>query len=123
MVKMPGLPERRDFARGCVDIGELRGGVVVEEIFVVRRGQKVFIGRRGAGVAEAFLHVRALWEWRLPQGVRRVRRESEWTRSVLLSPSHSTRSAAATGSAPSATPDSNAIESDACRRGGSVLWR
>ena len=55
------LADGRDRARGCIDQRELRGGVVVEEIFVVLVLQRVasFVGAALALLAFGFLNARA----------------------------------------------------------------
>ena len=52
-----GLAQRRNFAGGGVYIRELRGGVVIEKVFVMRVCEQIFVGGRGAGVAQAFLRM------------------------------------------------------------------
>ncbi len=52
------LADGRDFAGGGVHSGELRGGVIVEQILVVRSLQHVFVGHHGSRAAQALLHVR-----------------------------------------------------------------
>ena len=52
-----GLADGGGFAGGDIDEGELRGGVILEEIFVVRRLEHVLMGDHGRCAAEAFLDV------------------------------------------------------------------
>ncbi len=42
-----------------IHVGELRGGIVDEQIFVVRAGQHVFECGSGRAAAEALLHMRS----------------------------------------------------------------
>ena len=53
-----GLADRRHLAGGQVDDRELRGGVVFEQILVVRILQHVFVGDEPGRAAQALLHVR-----------------------------------------------------------------
>ena len=57
--------QRRRLSSSRIQINELRCGVVIEQILIVRRGEKVFIGRRGTTVAHALLHVRTFRDYHL----------------------------------------------------------
>ena len=52
------LARRRDLSRGCVQIHELGSRVVIEQIFVTRRAEHVFVSHHGTRAAGALLHVR-----------------------------------------------------------------
>src|SRR5204862_6273904 len=58
------LPDGTARSGRDVDEGELRGEVVVEEPFVERVLQKIFVGRRGCGAAAGLLRRRADRRWR-----------------------------------------------------------
>src|SRR5580658_9424562 len=50
--------EGRRFSAGRIEINELRGGVVIEQVFVVGRGEEVLESWRGTRVAGALAHMR-----------------------------------------------------------------
>ena len=53
------LAETGGFGGGGIDVHQLGNSVVIEEIFVARIGQQVFVSGRRTGVAKALLHMRA----------------------------------------------------------------
>src|SRR5580704_17228240 len=61
----PGFAERRRFSAGSIEINQLRGGVIIEQVFVVGRGKEVLESWRGSRMARALAHMRTDGDGRL----------------------------------------------------------